>query len=98
MAKYQYMRIHLRYIPDKVIVEYSLLPISNFSGYVYVEIRKGMYGLKESGIIAYNRLAYNLQSHGYTPVAHNPGLWTHTTFPTTLTLDVDNFGINLFAA
>ena len=43
MANYQYMPIHLKEIPNKVIVEYSLLPISDLSGYVYVKIIKGMY-------------------------------------------------------
>ena len=73
------MRIHLNDIPKEVIVEYSLLPLANSSGYVYFEIRKGMYGLKEAGIIAYNHLVHNLQPHGYAPVAHPPVLWTHTT-------------------
>ena len=81
-----------------MIVEYSLLPISDSSGYVYVEIRKGMYGLKEAGIIAYKRLVRNLQPHGYTPVAHTPSLWNHTTLPTSSTLAVDHFGIQFFAA
>ena len=98
MANYQYMRINLKDIPNKVIAEYSLLPFADSSGYVYVKIRKGMYGLKESGIIAYKRLVRNLQPQGYAPVAHTPGLWTHTTLPTTFTLAVDDFGINFFAA
>ena len=46
MENYQYRRIHLKDIPNEVVVEYSLLPISDSSGYVYVEIRKRMYGLK----------------------------------------------------
>ena len=98
MSNYQYTRIHLKDIPNEVIVEYSLLPITNSSGYVYVEIRKGIYGLKEDGIIAYNPLVRNLQPHGYAPVAHNPSLWNHTTLPTTFILAVDNFGIKFFAA
>ena len=57
-----------------------------------------MYGLKEAGIIAYKRLVRNLQNHGYAPVAHPPGLWTHTTLPNTFTLAVDDFGIKLFDA
>ena len=36
MVNYQYMRIHLKYIPKKVIVEYFLLPLADSSGYVYV--------------------------------------------------------------
>ena len=30
-------------------------------------------------------------------MAHTPGLWTHTTLPSTFTLSVDNFGIKFFA-
>ena len=74
MSNYQYMRIHLKGIPNEVVVEYSLLPIADLSGYVYVEIRKGMYGLKEAGIIAYKRLVRNLQPHGYAPVAHTTSI------------------------
>ena len=81
-----------------MVVEYSLLPIADLSGYVYVEIRKGMYGLKESGIIAYKRLVRNLQPHGYFPEAHTPGIWNQSTLPTTFTLTIDDFGIKLFDA
>ena len=38
MLNYQYMRIHLKDIPNKVVVEYSLLPIADLSGYVYPDI------------------------------------------------------------
>ena len=51
MSNFQYMWIHLRAIPHEVIIEYPLLSISDSSGYVHVEIRKDMYGLKEAGII-----------------------------------------------
>ena len=74
MVNYQYMRINLKDIPNKVIVEYSLPPLADSSGYVYVEIRKGMYGLKEAGIVAYKRLVRKIQPHGYAPVVHTPGL------------------------
>ena len=47
------MRIHLKDIPNEVVVEYSILPIADSSGYVYVKIRNGMNGLKKAGIIAY---------------------------------------------
>ena len=64
----------------------------------YVKIRKGMYGIKEAGIITYKRLVQNLQPHGYAPVTYNPGLWTQATLPTTFTLAVDDFGIKFFAS
>ena len=61
------MWIHLRDIPHEVIVEYSFLSIDDLGGYVHVDIRKIMYGLKEAGIISYKRLVRNLQPHGYAP-------------------------------
>ena len=98
MANFQYMRIHFKDIPHQVVVEYYLLSIADASGYIYVDIRKGMYGLKEAVIIAYKRLVSNLQPHRYDPMEHTSGLWTHSTLPTTFTLFVDDFGIKLFAA
>ena len=97
MANFQYMGIHLKDIPNKVVVEYSLLPIADVSGYVYVNTRKGMYVLKEAIIIANKRFSHNLQSHGYAPVEHTPSLWTHSTLPTNFTLAVDDFRIKFFA-
>ena len=91
------MQIHIKYIPQEVIVEYSLLSIADPSGYVHVKIRKGMYGLKKSGIITSKLILSNLQPHGYAPTENTPGLWTHSTLPITFTLAVDNFGINFYA-
>ena len=54
------MRIRLKEIPKEIIVEYSLIPLADSSRYVYVKIRKCVYGLKEVGIIAYKRLVRNL--------------------------------------
>ena len=66
------MQIHLKDIPNELFVEYSLLLIADSSGYVYLDIRKGVYELKESGIIAYKCFFRNLQPRGYTPVAQTP--------------------------
>jgi hypothetical protein len=75
--------------------EYDIQTIASH-GYVYVEIRKGMYGLKEAGIIAFNRLVAKLAPHGYHPCKHTPGLWTHVTRKIMFTLAVDDFGIKYF--
>ena len=68
ISDFRYMRIHIRYIPHEVIVEYSLLSITDSSRYVYVNIRNGMYGLKESGIIAYKRLVKKTSNLMATPL------------------------------
>jgi hypothetical protein len=98
MKIFQYMRVHRRYLPQEIIDEYGLTDdYFDSNGYVYVEIRKGMYGLKEAAILAYDQLKANLAPFGYAPVAHTPGLWRHATRPTTFTLAVDDFGIKYFS-
>lgn len=98
MKIYQYMRVHRRYLPAEVIAEYSLTPAHfDSKGYVYLEIRKGMYGLKEAAILAYDQLQEHLAPHGYAPVRFTPGLWKHNTRRTTFTLAVDDFGIKYFS-
>ena len=82
----------LKFITAKIMNEYNTNNISS-NGYVYLEICKGMYGLKEAGIIAYQRLVKSLASHGYHPCTHTPGLWKHVTRKIMFTLAVDDFGI-----
>ncbi|KAI2492390.1 Reverse transcriptase (RNA-dependent DNA polymerase) [Fragilaria crotonensis] len=92
------MRIHRRYLTAEVISEYNLTdPHFDSKGYIYVEIRKGMYGLKEAAILAYDQLKAHLAPYGYFPVTHTPGLWRHTDRRTTFTLAVDDFGIKFFS-
>ena len=63
------------------------------NGHVYIEIRKGMYGLKEAGIIAFNYSVENLTPHGYYPCHYTLGLWKQITRRTIFILCVDDFGI-----
>ena len=44
MPTYEYMRLPIQIIPDEIISQYNLLPLVD-NEYVYMEIRKGMYGL-----------------------------------------------------
>ena len=97
MSVFQYMRIHRKYIPLEVQIEYNLTPAHfDSKGYAYVEIRKGMYGLKEASILAYDQLKGHLAPFGYSPMRCTPGYWKHATKPTTFTLAVDDFGIKSF--
>ena len=45
MTRYEYVRIKIDDIPEEIVVEYNLHNKVAGDGYVYVEIRKGMYGL-----------------------------------------------------
>ena len=62
-------------------------------GWVYLNIFKGMYGLKQAGTISNMELTKHLDNFGYYPVQQNPGLWRHKTRATIFTLVVDDFVI-----
>jgi hypothetical protein len=96
MPYYQYMRIHRKYFTPEVCAEYNIDALCEADGYVYVEIRKGMYGLKEAAILAYKQLVRNLHPYGYRPIPHSPGLWKHDTNPLYFILTVDDFGIKYY--
>ena len=76
----------------KIMDEYKLHDLIQ-NGYVLFEIRCGMYGLPQSGIIDYEQLVQFLVPFGYAPARHNPGLWRQKTRPITFYLCVKNFGI-----
>ena len=75
--------------------EYNISDISSHR-FVYVEICKGVYGLKEAYIIAFNCLVTKLALHGYHPCKYTHGLWTHDSHQIIFTLAVDDFGIKYF--
>ena len=91
MDFFQYMRGLQRLVPDEIKTKYNLAMEPD--GYFYFEIRKGMYGLKEAGIIAYKHLLKNLLPYGYEPLQHTPGIWKHQQRQIMFTLCVDDFGV-----
>jgi hypothetical protein len=93
---FQYMRDHPSSIPQEIWDDpgYSIFVAA---GYIYLEIRRGMYGLLEAAIIAFNQLVTKLAPAGYKPMPFTPGLWRHPTKRTTFTLCVDDFGVKYFS-
>jgi hypothetical protein len=69
MSKYEYMRLRLELIPDKIITKYNFRDIVNEQGWVYVEIKMGMYGQPKAGILA-NKLLECLNAKGYYHCQH----------------------------
>ena len=49
MKEFEYMKILYVEIPDDVIEHYKLHHLVHTDGYVYIEIQKGMPGLKQAG-------------------------------------------------
>jgi hypothetical protein len=60
------MRLHLDIIPHKIINHYNLCAIVTPDGWVYIKIRKGMYGLPQAGILANQLLKNALPSKNIT--------------------------------
>ena len=61
--------------------------------YVYIKIRRGMYGLPQARIIANQLLTSRLAPHGYYQCRHTSVMWKHQWRPILFFLVVDNFGI-----
>ena len=92
----EYMRIHWKHIPDDIREQYKLQDIKS-GDYIYVKIKKGMYGLKQAAILAWTNLVDNLAQHGYCLIPHSIGMWEHVSRPTKFCLCVDDFGIKSFS-
>ena len=54
MARYKYMRLKIAELPQDFIDDYNLNNKAKKDGYVYLEIRKGVYGLPQAGILVQN--------------------------------------------
>jgi hypothetical protein len=89
---FEYMRISMALLPDKMIRQYNLHDIAQ-DGYGLIELRKGMYGLPQAGILANKRLTKHLATFGYYPTNQTPRLWRHKTRPINFSLVVDDFGV-----
>jgi hypothetical protein len=92
LKRFEYVRMQLKDLPDEIIEEYQLEEKAT-NGCVYVEVRMGMYGLPNAGIIAQQLLEKRLEKHGYRQSQNTPGLWSHEWRPIQFTLVVDDFGV-----
>jgi hypothetical protein len=90
------MKMFLSRFPDEIVDKYNIKALA-VDGWVYIEIRKGMYGLKQAGLPANHLLQTRLAPFGYYPARHTPGLWLHKTRPIAFSIIVDDFSINYVA-
>jgi hypothetical protein len=62
-------------------------------GWVYIEVRKGMYGLKQAGLLANQLLQKRLEPFGNYSARHTLGLWLHKIRPIAFSPIVDDFTV-----
>jgi hypothetical protein len=92
LTRFEYMKILLSRFLEEIVEKYNLNALA-VDGWFYIEIRKGMYGLKQAGLLANQLLKTRLAPFGYYPARHTPGLWLHKTRPISFSLVVDNFAV-----
>jgi hypothetical protein len=80
LPRFEYMKMLLSRFPEEIVQEYNLNALA-VDGWVYIEIRKGMYGLKQAGLLVNQLLQTRLAPFGYYPARHTLGLWLHKTRP-----------------
>ena len=93
MKRYKYFRMNIALFPQDIIEEFNLLEKVDHDGNVFCEVRRGMYGLPQAGIIAQELLEERLIVAGYRQSKLTPGFWTHDWRPISFTLVVDDFGV-----
>jgi hypothetical protein len=92
LPTYEFTRLPLTILPQDIIEKYDLKRLA-VNGWVYLEISKGMYGLKQAGLLANQLLQKRLTPFGYYPARNTPGLWLHNTKPTDFSLVVDDLAV-----
>ena len=86
----KYVKIRLSDFPPEFIDEYDLETRTG-EGWIYFEIRKGVYGLPQAGKLENDLLHKQLGTYSYYEAATTPGLCIHKWRPILLSLIVDDF-------
>jgi hypothetical protein len=92
LPRFEYMKMLLSRFPEEIVDKYNLNDLA-VDGWVYIEIRKGVYVLKQAGLLANQLMQTRLAPFGYYPARHTPGLWLHKTRPISFSLVVDDFAV-----
>jgi hypothetical protein len=92
LSRYEYMIMLLSRFPEEIVDKYNLKALA-VDGWVYIENRKGMYGLKQAGLLANQLLQKRLAPFCYYLARHTPGLWLHKTRTIAFSIIVDDFAV-----
>ena len=93
LKRKEYVKMKLSGFPESVISHYNLGEKATPDVFVYVAIKRGIYWLPQSGILAQTLLETHLNAHDYHQSKITPGLWKHEWRPICFKLIVDNFGV-----
>jgi hypothetical protein len=85
------MKMLLALIPVWIKKQYNLDTHARDS-FIFLEIRRTVWGLPQAGILANKLIQKRLKLHEYYECVNTPRLWRHNTRPITFSLVVDDFG------
>lgn len=94
LDRYEYMKVHINLIPEEIIALYNLRDKVSPHGFVFIEIRGAMYGLRQAGRLANDQLQKVLAKGGYVASTQTPGLFLHRTRKISFCLVVDDFSVS----
>ena len=97
MTHPEYISVSINHFPQDIKEKYNLHNLMDAKGQVFVKIKKGMYGLKQAAILAYEQLSERLQAAGYRPIITSTGMWKHETRQIILCLCLDDFEVKYFS-
>ena len=87
----EYMKLQIYKNFREIIDQYNINDIFYPNGWVCIEFRIGILGLKRVGRIPNDRLTSHLANFGYYPTRLKLGLWKYESWPITFSLVMDNF-------
>ena len=91
----EYIQILYKYFMEDIRIWYNFEEkISR--GFIYVRIKRVMYGLKQAAILAYDQLVKHLNNHGYYPVIATNAIFAYKN-EKKFCLCVDDFGIKYYS-
>ena len=68
--------MRLTNMPANVVEHYKLRDKATKDGYIFVAVKRGMYGIPQAGILAQELLEAELDKHGYSQSMLTPGFWS----------------------
>ena len=66
---------------------------SKYNRYMFIEMRRAVWDLPQTGILANKHLRRKLAAFGYSECVNTPGLWRQETLPILFTLVAADFGV-----
>ena len=92
MDVHEHVKIKCDLMPQEMKNEHDLQEKVTNDGWVCVEMKKGMCGLKQAGVLANDNLEKLPKQDGHVKTKFTPGSWKHKTRPVMFNSCVDDFG------